>query len=607
MVVSYKPAVCFGSIRMRLRARSGAMVFIAVLLLPPRHGVAQVDQDSLLRVISPEDTEEVRQREDDHWQTQTMWQLRYVGSSEDLPLTYLGGSSRWQLRGSIRHHFWRVSWIADKGKGEPWGLHSKPWTGPEMKRVSVERKDARFTFLGGGFSISHGWGLHAGRRMPALSSRSGALSIPGRLARVSSYAGTTGAPVRSGALFGVSGSHSGVWIWTARSRVAASTSSDPDEEDARLVRDISHTTTFATANSLMRRRLLNLSNTGVMMAGRTGAFKASMIVEHTTAETRPGESAVALTSEIPRSLFAGSMSLGLARGAWSAANEVTLPHQGSIDARWAIRWRLRNGSGIVVDRTSLKRSTSSPYSHRGLYQSKYRSETVTRLNGKWLVSGGHSVLVRSTIRNRRTDSISRASQVALDWIAVTRGQRRPRTLGPVGRDPLFTVGLRFRSTVTPGGDRDSQNRLIARRWIRLFAQWKGDVQIQTGYRLKGAVGESGSRGLTVLGALTAHRALMGGDADPIIKWPSLTYSAVILIRRHNGARTTLYAGFPVVTGSFPVIAGSSNKVSLGQRLRYRGRHGTVAETTLKIETLDDPGRRSLRATWAIQIRVPLGG
>lgn len=583
------------------------MVFIAVLSIPPRYGVAQVDQDNLLRVISPEDTEELRQREDDRWQTQTMWQLRYVGTSEDLPLTHLGGSARWQLRGSIRHRFWRVSWIADKGKGESWGLHSMPWIGPEMKRLTVERKDARFTFLGGGFTIRHGWALHSGRRMPALSSLPGALSIPSRLARVSSYAGTTGAPVRSGALFGVSGSYSGVWIWTTRSRVAASTSRDPDEEDARIVRDISHTTTFATANSLMRRRLLNLSSTGVMMAGRKGVFRASTIVEHTTVETRRGERAVALTTEIPRSLLAGSMSLGLASGAWSTASEVTLPHQGSIDARWAIRWRLRNGSGIVVDRTSLNRSTSSPYSHRGRYQSKYRSESVTRLNGKWRASAGHSVLVRSAMRNRRIDDISRTSHVALDWIAFTRGKEHPLNLYRAGDDPSFTVGLRFRSTVTPGGDRDSQNRLIIRRWIRPFPQWKGDVQIRTGYRVKSAVGESGKNGWTVLGAMTAHRDLMGGQADSFRKRPSLTYSAIILIRRHDGARTTLYAGFPVVTGSFPVLAGSSNKTAFGQRLRYHGRHGAIAETTLKIETLDDRGRRILRATWAIQLRVPLGG
>lgn len=552
-------------------------------------------------LIPAEDALAEMDREEERWTYESLSQIGFKRISGYRRPSHLGGPGSWQWRTSLRSGSWQWSFVADKDASEPWGAGRLPWTGPELKRWSLLREGRRVQGAVGSFRIRHGFGLHSGRRAPLLPGASGILSVPSRLATVTSYAGTSGRPTRSGILVGIRGPKAGVWFWQSRTAVTVSTVRTENRDDVMNVTDISHTSSFRSTSSLIRRRQLALASSGLMMASQGDRVRISAVVEHVTTNLRSTSTQLlALSDRLPQSILTGSLAAGARMGRWDAVGEAAWAAASPPDVRTAIRWRSRGGSGFMLDHARLRQSMRNPFGHSGKFLAPFMRERMWRAGGQWQAGAYHTISGRWALRGRSgAEDANRTQQAAVDWI------RFRRSAASASSTARSMVGLRVQEDLGQDGLPDRSARVIVRTWIALSRRWHGDLQVQVGLRE-----DTEKSGWTALVAPSLKRAWgavrrFKGVPSPV-ETPPWEYTIAMVMRRHHDARTTLYASFPTVTGAFPVLSGSSNLVTLGQRLRWTHSVGVNMDVTLRMDRLESSDDSRYRVTFAAQLRIPLG-
>ena len=529
------------------------------------------------------------------WTIQPAVQSNWGWQSDGIRPTHLGNRHQWQVRLTAAAGAWRAGFIADKDMGEPWGSGALPWQGPELKRWHVSRQGQRGHLLIGSFRIQHGFGLVSGRRPGSMPSRSNPLRLPGKLASVRGYSGSAGGPVRSGLLLGLEGGLGAIRFWQSADRVAASTSLDhgADRPGMTVITDLSGTSAFVTESSVTRRNALSLSSSGVQAAIAGHRWQIAAIAEHVRLKaSRLGESTWPFGRDVPTAVFAGSVSSALILGKSSTVFERTVTGRDSPAWRAAWRWKGRVGSGVILDVSSNKQRIASPYSGRGRLFTDQESGFTVRAAARWRKSTASDWTVRSSLlRKHHPDGVAETRNAALDWMG---------SIGS-GASNRAQAGLSLQSTNRWDRRRELSGRFAARFNSDPTASWNSGVQISAGFK-RDRTGENGLTGLVGLSVqwLPWDRSLRPGGKALLPDW-----SALILIRRASRVRTMLYATQPVISGGFPVLAGSSPLLAIIHRLRWRPAPDTEGELLLRWDrrSRDVSIRHSLRLM--LQVRKSL--
>ena len=548
--------------------------------------------------ITEEDAQRLRDREDYRWEIASLTQLRFKQTSNPRLPSHLGGPLAMQLRSSLSSGAFQFLTLIEKDASEPWGQGSLPWRGPELKRASIQRSGTRFHWILGGFQLHHGFGLSSGSRRSLLPSAGSVLSLPDRLTRARPYAGSTGRPLRSGLLLGVRGARAGAWFWrSATTHTASIAKGDDTSNDVQII-DVSHTRSFSSSSSLMRRDRVRLASSGLSLFTSHRFVRLSLFAEHITATApQEGVPVFELAPNIPRSYVTGSAALGVRLNRIETVTETSLAGLESPDWRLAVRWKSKSGSGVTIDRTKLSQRTRNPYGQSGKLTAPFneailrlgflaRFQTRRELIGRW--ARGH--------KEGNWERQTRA-QWALDWIQQASTSGLQRREGP----PRYVLGLRMSQHHQAGTDLDRSIRILGRLWFPISSRWMTDLQLQAGKRMR-----EGRSGWTALLAYSFQRKFLHSPAEGPALMARGTYAATVLIRQNTELRTTLYASYPSVRGAFPALSGSSNLLSFGQHIRMASKSGTSGEVSLRADWRSSSSGPRIVGRITLQVRIPLG-
>ncbi len=559
-------------------------------------------QDPLERILEEalptEEPEIAQQLEEDRWKWASLLQVRFKRTGGSKAPTHLGGPSAWLWRSSVRTGPWQLSLLLSKDALEPWGSGRVPWRGPELKRGNLHHSGRRFQWIVGGFSIRHAFGLASGNRVALLPTAGSVVAIPSQLVRASPYAGTTGRLVRSGLLAVIRSDRAGAWFWRANAEGTASLSRAESEPAELQITDVSHTAAFTSRSSLARRHLLEMGGSGVAFYTRGRTIKVSILVEHLSSGNTSTH-APDLHASVPRSTLIGSMAAGLQLGHLRLVTESAAFGRPNPDWRIALRWRSVNGSALLLDHSQLNPGPRSPFGHTGKFFTSFQSESVQRIGIVLLPAQRHRLLGRWAQRARSIEGQATTTrQMALDWLrTVSEGW------GMTSHSSVLSlIGFSFHQRVNTEGKYDISTRFLARRWFRPGRLLSSDIQAQMGWR-----NNRTKTGLTFLFAPSLLRRFQTLSGSQPGDYKGLSYAATLVIRYSRGARTTLYASYPAVSGSFPVLSGSSHLFSLGQRVRHVGRSGMIAETVLRLDRRDSLSKPRRRVVISVQVRIPIDG
>lgn len=619
MVRGMKPAACdrdrewtLGIRRITGSILKGVLVLTALLAIRACSGMTAAQNrlpdysesiDDDLNMTGPmedivDEPDELERMNDMIWTFMPTVQANWSWRSDGARVTHLGAPIGWQARVGMSPNRIQLGFLADKDMGEPWGSGDAPWSGPELKRWFVSRDGDRFDILLGGLRIQHGFGLVSGRRTASLPSRSNPLRLPARLTSARGYAGAASGALRNGAMATLEGWRGVLRFWRTSDKVAAATGLGKLDNGTpvTLVRDISGTVAFVTANSLERREGVRLSSTGVQTALAGSRWQVAALSEHIEGDARSSRFPDSVSvSVIPHSTMAVSVVGRISVSRIDMISERSATSGAGSSFRTALRWSHR-GSGLIVDLENVNLGRSSPFSNRGRYFSAYKRETTLRTAGRWRRPGGSDWSFRGAMRHQgKGDGGNSMQQFALDWS------------GPLQGGHNLEDSNRLRFGVTHRRERDHDDRPVSTTRVQIRFQhpptrvWGADIQFQLGRRTT----KMGYGGITGLLGATIHRNPLSTKMSEIR--PSLVpgVSSLMLIRLSSETRTVLYAVQPAPVGGFPVLSGSAPAAIMVNRLRWRPTPGVVGDLIGRVDRFLASSDPAYSFRVSLQLRIAL--
>ncbi|MDA0682959.1 MAG: hypothetical protein O3A57_00890 [Bacteroidetes bacterium] len=532
----------------------------------------QARSDTLDFYVDPEDAKTWVEANESAWLGQFTGILvsRWKWSSNDGSSSALGGpfAVRTQLRVATEDGV-TLELSMSKDAFEPWGTGGRvPWKGPELIRGFLSGELRKWHFVGGHFKSTQGYRLTSGPRAYSSISRTNPLAMPASGMKMKGYSGTGHGPVR----FGVAAVREIGPIrlhgWWSRSKTTARLEGFAlfDGSTVRqLVVDVSSTSAFTSAKSLLRRRQLRLQATGAAIDMRTKRYVGSLLVESITARAGPDlDPAPALLSQPYvltgwfnqfrfRSVRFSTESafLGKRLTAWRSAIRTTQPrkmpsalidvyHRSSsqtspFSLRPAFKTTADKETSVISAlswrpwRSASAKHFENPWplcnsTDEGAYQSKTRNGGLPKLTAgiQWRA---HTFQDGEESRNDIRAFVSAIwAPASSNWIRATikravRSDREMSQLYQTFQNRLFMLDVRHKITPT----------------------WDADLHLQIGAESERRIsGRSLRKGLVILGLRRSRQV-----------WSSRLWHAHAV--GHNET-TVFYASIPTVKGGFPLLA-----------------------------------------------------